>query len=66
MPRGDSYFNIILLLDGGRTSKIQPVGTSTVGYCFWIARLVMGHGITVSELQTVCSVHVADDPFGIV
>ena len=34
----------------------------TVKYCFWIARLVMKHSFSVSELQTVCSVHVAKDP----
>ena len=33
----------------------------TVKYCFWIARLVMKHSFSVSELQTVCSVHVAND-----
>ena len=29
--------------------------------CFWIARLVKKHSSSVSELQTVCSVHVAKD-----
>ena len=38
----------------------------TVKYCFWIARLVMQHSLSVSELQTVCSVHVANDPFQII
>ena len=33
----------------------------TVEDCFWIARLVMKHSFSVSELQTVCSVHVAND-----
>ena len=33
----------------------------TVEYCFWIARLVMKHSFSVSELQTVCSVHIAND-----
>ena len=33
----------------------------TVKDCFWIARLVMKHSLSVSELQTVCSVHVAKD-----
>ena len=33
----------------------------TVEDCFWITRLVMKHSISVSELRTVCSVHVADD-----
>ena len=33
---------------------------------FWIARLVMNRSFSVSELQTVCSVHVANDPFKIV
>ena len=34
----------------------------TIEDCFWIARLVMKHGFSVSELQTVCSVHVANFP----
>ena len=34
----------------------------TVEDCFWIARLVMKHSFSVSELQTVCSDHVANDP----
>ena len=34
----------------------------TVEDCFWIARLVMKHSFSVSELQTVCSIHVANDP----
>ena len=34
----------------------------TIEDCFWIARLVMKHSFSVSELQTVCSVHVANDP----
>ena len=38
----------------------------TVEDCFWIARLVMKHSFTVSELQTVCSVHVANDPSQVV
>ena len=38
----------------------------TVGDCFWIARLVMKHSLSVSELQTVCSVHIANDPFQVV
>ena len=38
----------------------------TVKDCFWIARLVMKHSFSVSELQTVCSVHVADDPSQVV
>ena len=38
----------------------------TVEDCFWIARLVMKHSFSVSELQTVCSVHVANDPSQVV
>ena len=38
----------------------------TVEDCFWIARLVMRHSFGVSELQTVCSVHVANDPSQVV
>ena len=38
----------------------------TVEDCFWIARLVMKHSFIVSELQTVCSVHVANDPSQVV
>ena len=34
----------------------------TVKDCFRVARLVMKHSFSVSELQTVCSVHVANDP----
>ena len=34
--------------------------------CFWITRLVMKHSFSVSELQTVCSVHVANDPSQVV
>ena len=34
----------------------------TVEDCFWIARLFKKHCFSVSELQTVCSVHVANDP----
>ena len=33
---------------------------------FWITRLVMKHSFCVSELQTVCSVHVANDPSQVV
>ena len=33
----------------------------TVKDCFWIARLFMKQSFSVSELQTVCFVHVADD-----
>ena len=33
----------------------------TVEDCFWIARIVMKHSFSVSKLQTVCSVHVAND-----
>ena len=38
----------------------------TVEDCFWIARLVMNQSFSVSELQTVCSVHVANDPSQVV
>ena len=38
----------------------------TVKDCFWIARLVMKHSFTAPELQTVCSVHVANDPSKVV
>ena len=38
----------------------------TVEECFWIARLVMKHSFSVSELQTVCCVHVANDPSQVV
>ena len=38
----------------------------TVEDCFWITRLVMKHSFSVSELQTVCSVHVANDPSQVV
>ena len=38
----------------------------TVKDCFWIARLVKKHSFSVSELQTVCSVHVANDPSQVV
>ena len=38
----------------------------TVKDCFWITRLVMKHSFSVSELQTVCSVHVANDPSQVV
>ena len=34
----------------------------TVEYCFWIARPFMKHSFSVSGLQTVCSIHVANDP----
>ena len=37
-----------------------------VGDCFWIARIVMKHSLSVSEFQTVSSVHVANDPFQVV
>ena len=40
--------------------------TVGLGDCFWIARLVMNHSFSVSELQMVCSVHVANDPFQVV
>ena len=33
----------------------------TVKDCFWITRLVMKRSLSVSELQSVCSVHVAND-----
>ena len=38
----------------------------TVEDCFWITRLVMKHSFSVSELQTVCSFHVANDPSQVV
>ena len=38
----------------------------TVKDCFWIARLIMKHSFSVSELQMVCSVHVANYPFQVV
>ena len=38
----------------------------TVEDCFWIARLVMKHSFSVSELQTVCSVYLANDPSQVV
>ena len=38
----------------------------TVEDCFWITRLVIKHSFSVSELQTVCSVHVANDPSQVV
>ena len=38
----------------------------TIEDCFWITRLVMKHSFSVSELQTVCSVHVANDPSQVV
>ena len=38
----------------------------TVGDCFWIARLVSKHSFSVSELQTVGSVHVANNPFQVI
>ena len=38
----------------------------TVGDCFWIAWLVMKPGLSDSDLQTVCSIHVANDLFQVV
>ena len=38
----------------------------TVKDCFWIARLVTKHSLSVSELQTVCSVQIANDPSQVV
>ena len=38
----------------------------TVEDCFWITRLLMKHSFSVSELQTVCSVHVTNDPSQVV
>ena len=54
-------------LSARQRSPISGTGYSgrehiTVEDCFCIARLVMKHSFRVSELQTVCSVHVANDP----
>ena len=42
------------------------VHSITVVYSFWIARLVRNHSCSVSELQSVCFVHVVDDSLNIV
>ena len=58
-------------LSASRRSPISGTDYSgrdniTVEDCFWIARLVMKHSFSVSELQTVRSVHVANDPSQVV
>ena len=58
IPAQESYTNSVCFPD-----NYYRLYNITVKDCFWISRLVMKHSLSVSELQTVCSVHVANDPF---